>query len=152
MSIYDRPEVKDACLRLQDEAGLDVDVLLALCWAACAGHRLEAPAIRRLLDATATLRAWTSTQRRHRREASARATDDPGWAPIADAALATELAAERVTLHRLYGRLAGLSLTGSTAPAEAARHSLATYAQIMGIDEGLPALAVLASAVGADPA
>ena len=40
--IYGQPGVREACLRLQDKAGLDVNVLLYCLWRAARGMALEA--------------------------------------------------------------------------------------------------------------
>jgi len=42
LAVYNRPGVAEACLALQDRRGLDVNLLLACCWAGAAGRRLEA--------------------------------------------------------------------------------------------------------------
>ena len=150
VSLYERPGVRPACLRLQDEVGLDVDVVLTILWIARQGWACDAPTVRSLLAETAPIRAWIEGQRRHRRAANEHVHDDPGWRPVADAALAAELAAERYALHRSYGRVQALSLEKSTDRLEAARAGLTAYAKIMAIDGAAEAFAVLVSALAAD--
>jgi uncharacterized protein (TIGR02444 family) len=41
LAVYARPGVAQACLALQDRAGLDVNLLLFCCWAGLRGHRLS---------------------------------------------------------------------------------------------------------------
>ena len=100
----------------------------------------------------ADVREWIATQRAHRRDAKAHVGRHEGWAAVADAALAAELAAERLALDQLYGRLAELSWNESTSAVDAARRALTHYAQIAGIDPALPPLSVLASALATDTA
>jgi uncharacterized protein (TIGR02444 family) len=42
LALYARPGIADACLRLQDTHGLDVNLLLLCCWLARRGCRLSA--------------------------------------------------------------------------------------------------------------
>ncbi len=144
--------MRATCLALQDEVGLDVDILLAILWAAREGWLLDAPSLRSLLADTASVRAWIEQQRRHRRVAGSRAATDPDWRPVADAALAAELAGERLALRRSYGRLRELSLEKKTQPRDAARDGLTAYAQIMEIEAPVAAFEVLVSALASDPA
>lgn len=41
IALYARPEVEAACLALQDDGGLDVNLVLLAAWAAACGTRLE---------------------------------------------------------------------------------------------------------------
>lgn len=53
LALYGRPDVADACLRLQDECDLDVNLLLFACWrGAVGGVRLSAAEWHRLIDGT----------------------------------------------------------------------------------------------------
>lgn len=56
LAVYRRPGVAEACLRLQDGAGADVNVLLYLCWeAAVRDDALDRSAI---VEAVARTREW----------------------------------------------------------------------------------------------
>lgn len=99
LSFYARPGVEGACLRLQDEAGLDVCELLWHGWLYRHGLRLvDAPEL-------AEVRRWQrevtlplrELRRRLKRQASAR----PGIAEVRREIQRAELAAERETLMRL---------------------------------------------------
>lgn len=48
LGLYGRPGVEAACLTLQDEHGLDVNLVLLAAWTACTGRRLAPPLARRL--------------------------------------------------------------------------------------------------------
>jgi len=48
LAVYAQPGVAEACLGLQDRHGLDVNLLLACCWAGRRGERLDAAALDRL--------------------------------------------------------------------------------------------------------
>ena len=54
-ALYARPGVAAACLELQDRLGADVNLLLAACWLAGRGVRLDVEAARRLRELAA---AW----------------------------------------------------------------------------------------------
>jgi uncharacterized protein (TIGR02444 family) len=57
LRVYRAPGVKDACLRLQDEAGLDVNVLLYCLWRGARGVRLDPSELKRRL---AALEPWAT--------------------------------------------------------------------------------------------
>lgn len=100
LALYARPGVETACLRLQDEAGLDVCELLWHCWLYRHGLAVAGePA------ALAPIRAWqrdvTAVLRGLRRELKRAARDQPGVAEVRGRLQRTELAAERETLSRL---------------------------------------------------
>lgn len=57
LEVYARPGVADACLRLQDRLGIDVNLLLFGCWAGImGGRRLDEAEWARLIAATAPWR------------------------------------------------------------------------------------------------
>jgi uncharacterized protein (TIGR02444 family) len=57
LAVYRMPGVSDACLRLQDDAGADVNLLLYFCWLATVRDAaLDEAEIRRAVDATADWR------------------------------------------------------------------------------------------------
>jgi uncharacterized protein (TIGR02444 family) len=58
LSVYGRDGVPDACLRLQDRLGVDVNVLLYCCWVAECGYAaMDEPALQRVLDLVAPWKA-----------------------------------------------------------------------------------------------
>lgn len=57
LAVYRMPGVSAACLRLQDDAGADVNLLLYFCWLATVRDApLDEAEIRRIVDATADWR------------------------------------------------------------------------------------------------
>ena len=56
LSVYGTPGVADACLRLQDEAGLDVNLVLFACW--FAGARAAPLTDAEMRDVVALTRDW----------------------------------------------------------------------------------------------
>lgn len=58
LMLYSRPGVAEACLRLQDRLGADVNLLLFGCWVgACGGGRLADADWRRLIGGTGSWRS-----------------------------------------------------------------------------------------------
>ena len=54
LAVYGKPGVADACISLQDEQGIDVNILLFVCWLATVRDvPVEADEIRRAIDHTA---------------------------------------------------------------------------------------------------
>jgi len=107
LDVYARPGVADACIALQDEAGLDVNLILFCLWAAARGPgRLSSVNMRRALALTA---GWQNDVVKPLRAArrAARNTKVAGGAGIFAVAFhrdiaATELSAERVEQWLLF--------------------------------------------------
>ncbi|MBS9404652.1 TIGR02444 family protein [Halomonas sp. TRM85114] len=100
LALYVREGIEDACLTLQDDAGVDVCELLWHCWLFHAGVMFEAePA------GLAEVRRWqaevTRPLRRLRRTLKGEATRRPGVAELRQTLKQAELEAERDTLARL---------------------------------------------------
>ncbi len=53
MAVYSGPDVEAACLKLQDDFGLDVNMLLFCCWAGSLGVSLDKARLQSVLDAVA---------------------------------------------------------------------------------------------------
>lgn len=98
LEAYARPGVAALCLRLQDEHGLDVDVLLACLWLAARGLDLDDAELERILAAAAEPRARVLELRALRRTLGSDRDHDPRWQPTYEHLRAAELAAERVEL------------------------------------------------------
>ena len=107
VEVYARPGVRELCLRLQDEHGLDVDVLLAAAWAAHQGLRLDAAAARALDEAARPVREHFTLPIRELRRAAAH---DP---ELKQLLLSAELRAERLALHALHAALPRASAPGA---------------------------------------
>ncbi len=55
LALYAQPGVADACLRLQDEAGINVNLLLWCVWLECKGIALDSAGLQ---DAERRIRGW----------------------------------------------------------------------------------------------
>lgn len=100
------PGVAALCLRLQDEHGLDVDVLLSILWQACRGATVDDAAIDRMLAAAAPVQRRVGELRALRRAVGSDRAHDPRWQETYEHLKAAELAAERVELAALEASLA----------------------------------------------
>lgn len=99
-AVYARPEVAAACLRLQDQQGLDADILLACAWAASLGYRLTLEDAAALDAIAGPLRAdAVHPVRELRRRAAADSARFPG---LKEKLLAAELQAERIEIAALH--------------------------------------------------
>jgi uncharacterized protein (TIGR02444 family) len=147
---YAVPSVRRACLRLQDEHGFDVDVVLACLWMATRGVALPREDLRALLREVEPIAHWVRRLRGLRREASEHARRDPAWEPVADATRAAELSGEARALQLMYGRLASQS-SGLTSPPAAALQSLLAYAEILGVSDAAADFAALTDGLDTDP-
>jgi uncharacterized protein (TIGR02444 family) len=95
MALYGKPGVAEACLRLQDGCGLDVNLLLYACWLAASGY--EPPSQedwRRLIDGTAAWRTQAVEPLRGVRRFLKEAKGIPQSAVLRERVKALELAAE----------------------------------------------------------
>lgn len=143
LAFYARPGVADACLELQDKAGVDVNILLYLLFLAGQGRQLERNDIATI---DAQFRAWREqavvplrTLRRALKSGIAPfpATDTE---TLRSAVKRIELEAEHLEQTGLE-RLAPASALGApaTTPGTAARANLAAYGEFL---KGMPAAAV----------
>src|ERR1700733_3699475 len=67
LHFYRQAGVSDACIALQDDCGVDVNLLLFLFWLASDGRRLTADEVKKLDDKMRTWRALTIIQIRDTR-------------------------------------------------------------------------------------
>jgi uncharacterized protein (TIGR02444 family) len=123
LRVYARPAVAPQCLSLQDENGIDVNLLLFAAWCGCVGRRLQAGDIEAVAAQT---RAWTQGVVVQLRRAR-RAWKELGPAvPMAQAGRETlksvELLSERIVcamLHEAHARLGVPVMPGDLAPVQA---------------------------------
>jgi uncharacterized protein (TIGR02444 family) len=132
LRFYRAPKVADACLALQDGAGIDVNLLLFLLWHAAHGHELTAAEVAALEVRIAPWRDLTVVPLRNVRRAlkSPPALVEPGTAELFRSKIkSVELEAERLQQEAMYG-LARDNLLGRLAesPEDAARGNVAAYA------------------------
>jgi uncharacterized protein (TIGR02444 family) len=131
LAFYRMPGVAEACIRLQEEAGADVNLLLFLLWHGTRQRRLAAAEIARLEQDIAAWRELTVIPLRAIRRAL---KSPPGLVEAGTAEAfrtrikAVELEAERLQQEAMYERVRA-SLLGEAAAsvAEAARANVAAY-------------------------
>jgi uncharacterized protein (TIGR02444 family) len=128
LRFYRLPKVADACIALQEEAGVDVNLLLFLLWQAQQRRRLSAADVARLDAQIAPWRDMTVIPLRGMRRAL---KSPPGLvvAPVAEAfrnrIKAVELEAERLQQEAMHA-LAPLGADDGE-PEAAARANIAAY-------------------------
>ena len=136
LRFYRRREVADACIALQEEAGVDVNLLLFLLWHATQKRALSTAEISELEGRIAPWRNMTVVPLRSLRRAL---KSPPALVGSATAEVfrtkikAAELEAERLQQEAMY-ELAVPSLLGKDAVSleEAARANIAAYAALCG--------------------
>jgi uncharacterized protein (TIGR02444 family) len=137
LRFYALPEVAPACLALQDEAGVDVNLLLFLLFLADGGRAVTRDEVARLDEAIATWRAEVVEPLRalRRRLKTSVGNIPPGISEgLRNMVKKVELEAERLEQGRLENSAAKLGKPA--ARDEAARANLAAYEAYLG---GLPA-------------
>jgi uncharacterized protein (TIGR02444 family) len=136
LRFYREPGVAEACIALQEDAGVDVNLLLFLLWHAAHRHALSAAEVGSLEARIAPWRAMTVVPLRQVRRAL---KSPPALVEAANAELfrtkikSVELEAERLQQEAMY-ELARGGLLGRAAAteADAARDSVAAYAAALG--------------------
>ncbi len=93
------------CLRLQDEHGLDVTVLLAILWQACRGAAIDDATLDALLTTVAPVRSRVRELRVLRIAVGSERVLESRWQETYEHLKAAELAAERVELSMLEASL-----------------------------------------------
>jgi uncharacterized protein (TIGR02444 family) len=144
---YALPGVAAACLRLQDEHGLDVSVVLACLWLASRGGALDDAGLDRMLAAAAPARARVLELRALRRAAGSDREHDPHAQARYEQLQATELAAERVELSSIEVALAAVPGGAAAKPAELALAALRRYSACCGASSCEPLLQTLVDRV-----
>jgi uncharacterized protein (TIGR02444 family) len=131
LRLYRLPGVAEACIKLQEESGCDVNLLLFLLWHAAQGRRLATEEIERLEQDIAPWREATVVPLR----AVRRALKSPPGLVEAGAAeafrtriKAVELEAERLQQEAMYARVREALLGEAVASvAQAARANVGAY-------------------------
>ncbi|MFQ5347638.1 MAG: TIGR02444 family protein [Rhodothalassiaceae bacterium] len=144
VALYGAPGVKEACLRLQDEHGADVNLLLYGAYAgAVLGRRLDDAAWRALIDGTEDWRAAiVRPLRAVRRRAKALTAAAPHLAFAYEALKRSERETERAE----HGILLGLDAAEGTAaegepPALLAAANMRACLLAQGVEVGAPDVA-----------
>jgi len=137
LRLYRVPGVGDACIALQEEAGVDVNLLLFLLWQAKERRVLTAADVKAL---DKTIGGWRDTAvipLRNLRRAlkSAPGLVDPNTAEAFRTRIkAVELEAERLQQEAMYALAATMPpARDATSPVEAARSNVAAYETMRGV-------------------
>ncbi|MGO2131951.1 MAG: TIGR02444 family protein [Halomonas sp.] len=101
LALYARPGVEAACLKLQDDAGLDVCELLWLCWLSYHSLTLTGQASLLLEPVRAWQRDMTYPLRRQRRALKPLSDESTGLEKLRQTIKQAELLAEQETLRQL---------------------------------------------------
>jgi uncharacterized protein (TIGR02444 family) len=152
LRFYRQPQVADACIALQEEAGVDVNLLLFLLWQATLGRELSQGEVEALEARVGPWREMTVVPLR----AVRRALKSPPRllaAPAAEAfrtkIKAVELEAERLQQESLYAFAQAAPLgRAAAARADAARANIAVYQRICRAPYPETAVATLLAALG----
>jgi uncharacterized protein (TIGR02444 family) len=136
IKFYGVAGVAPACIELQDQAGVDVNVLFFLLWNATERRALNADDITKVEDAIRPWREMTVVPLRSMR----RALKSPPSVMTPEAAegfrtrvKSVELEAERLQQEALYGIATSATLgRPSPSPAQAAQDSLSSYQGVIG--------------------
>ena len=136
LRFYRQSGVSDACIALQDDCGVDVNLLLFLFWLAADGQLLSADEVRKLDDQVRDWRNLTIIPIRdtRRKLKGARTLVDPGkQEAFRNKVKAIELDAERLQQEALYAFTRSGPLGTQAAPPAAARGNVAAYGRVMGV-------------------
>jgi uncharacterized protein (TIGR02444 family) len=134
LHFYRRPGVSDACIALQDDCGVDVNLLLFLLWLADDGQLLSADEVRKLDDKVRDWRNLTIIPIRDtsRRLKGVRTLVEPGeQEAFRNKVKAIELDAERLQQEALYALTQSGRLGKHADPSSAARGNASAYERIM---------------------
>jgi len=146
LALYARERVPETCLRLQDQHGVDVNVLLYCLFRASEGHRLTGAGIAAMDRQVSPWRAEVVRPLRAIRRVMKETpllVDAGTQARLRDRIKACELEAEQAQQLELERIGSGLDVT-STEPRHAAVANYRAYAEALGISLPLDALATLA--------
>lgn len=134
---HSRTGAPQALIRLQDEFGLNANILLWCCWCAVQGIAVPDLALRKAAD---LVNDWshdvTEPLRAVRRalKAPPRQADQSGAAALRERVKAVELEAEKLEQAMLESLAGGLASKGEEVePLEEARRALVRYADLSGI-------------------
>ena len=152
LHFYRQPGVSDACIALQDDCGVDVNLLLFLLWLASDRQLLSVDEVKKLDDKVRDWRNLTIIPIRdvRRRLKGAPTLVEPGkQEAFRTKVKAIELDAERQQQEALYAFTQTGRLGKPAEPAAAARANVAAYERAMGSDFSKKAVDFLLAAFDA---
>ena len=136
LRFYRQSGVSDACIALQDDCGVDVNLLLFLFWLADDGQLLSAGDVKKLDDAVRDWRNLTIIPIRdtRRKLKGARTLVEAGeQEAFRNKVKAIELDAERLQQEALYAFTQSGPLGKPADPRAAARGNVSAYERVMGV-------------------
>jgi len=152
LKFYRQPSVSEACIALQDECGVDVNLLLFLLWLASDDRQLSAEEVRMLDD---NVRDWRNLTivpiRNARRKLKGAETlvDPDTQEAFRNKVKIIELEAERLQQEALYTFAKSGPLGTEALPPVAALANITAYESVLGVDFPKHSVAALASAFAA---
>jgi len=132
---YDWPDVQIACLDLQDQNGLNINICLWCCWLA-EEDRDATPSLQQAIDA---LEPWTRDITQAIRETRRELKNWPDASALYKSVLACELDAEHTEQDILFALAADVRESRENTAITASR-SLAEYARLKGIHNDFTSL------------
>jgi uncharacterized protein (TIGR02444 family) len=143
---YRQAAVSDACIALQDECGVDVNLLLFLFWLASDDRQLSADDVKLLDD---NVRDWRNLtivpirDTRRKLKGAATLVDPDKQENFRNRVKAIELEAERLQQEALYEFAKSGPLGMAASPPAAARANIAAYERVLGAHFPKPSLDLL---------
>jgi uncharacterized protein (TIGR02444 family) len=135
LSFYRQAGVSDACIALQDECGVDVNLLLFLFWLASEGRLLTANEVKKLDNEVRSWRELTIIpirDTRRRLKGAPTAVDSGRQEAFRSKVKAVELEAERLQQEALYQFHRSGPLGRAALSKDAARSNVGAYQHAMG--------------------
>jgi uncharacterized protein (TIGR02444 family) len=135
LHFYRQAGVSDACIALQDDCGVDVNLLLFLFWLAAGNRQLSAADVQRLDEAVRGWRDLTIVPIRDARrklKGAATLVQPQKQEAFRTKIKAIELEAERLQQEALYGLARSGPFGSEAAPGAAARGNVAAYERVRG--------------------
>ena len=154
LHFYRQTGVSDACVALQDDCGVDVNLLLFLLWLAAGKRQLSAADVKRLDEAVRGWRDLTVVPIRDaRRKLKGAVTfvEPQRQEAFRTKIKAIELEAERLQQEALYGLTRSGPLGTEAAQGQAARANVAAYERAVGVSFPEQAVDILVGTFGTVP-
>jgi uncharacterized protein (TIGR02444 family) len=152
LNFYRQAGVAEACIALQDDCGVDVNLMLFLLWLAANGRQLSVDKIKELDQAVHSWRDLTIIpirEIRRRLKAAPTLVEAGKQEALRTKVKAIELEAERLQQEALYARSRTGPRGSEAPPPAAARANLAAYEHLLGVRFPKPAVDRLLSAFDA---
>jgi len=152
LNFYRQPGVSDACIALQDDCGVDVNLLLFLFWLASDGQMVAPAEVKRLDD---TVRDWRNLtiipirDTRRKLKGAATLVEAGKQEAFRNKVKAVELEAERLQQEALYAFTQSRRLGKLAGPSAAARAHVAAYEHLLSTSFPKTAVDVLLGAFDA---